>query len=162
MFDADELKWLGETPRMATYRSGANGHSAAQIGLAAALIRGRDNTSTARTVAPAKPKASTSKPQDRVQIVAEAVANDPALKGKAGSAINFLADPAYSGVTGQGIVKLLRAGATTEAPTLAITTTSKPTATRKRSDALGGGNQPTAESKASWDRVYDRMFGAKA
>lgn len=62
-------------------------------------------------------KASTSQPQDRVKFVANAVATDPACKGKAATAIKMLADPDYANVSASGIVKLLKAGASAEAPT---------------------------------------------
>lgn len=61
--------------------------------------------------ATAKPKASTSKPRDRVKVVAHAVANDPALKGKAALALDMLADDDCANVSANGIVKLLKAGA---------------------------------------------------
>ena len=117
MIDTDELKWLGEAPRMAAYRTGANGRSAAQIGLAAALLRTSGNAPAARAVAPAKPKASNNPARSRIQIVADAVANDPACKGKAQQALNMLADDAYAKVSGKGVVKLLKAGASADAPT---------------------------------------------
>lgn len=175
MFDADELKWLGETPRMATYRSGANGHSAAQIGLAAALIRGRDNTSTARTVAPAKPKASTSATGDRVKIVAEAVAKDSALKGKAGEAIAMLADPDLAGLTGAAVVKSLKAGVTASPPAPAASKAAASTRTAVPAPkaasaavwdkAIASMGQPpklaaTKASMTAWDSVIGRMKGA--
>lgn len=43
MIDAEELNWLGNTPLIAAYRSGANGRSAAQIGLSRALARAAQN-----------------------------------------------------------------------------------------------------------------------
>lgn len=93
---------------VAAYRVGANGRSAAEIGLARALARNaspvqtigaipaadltksmtaaqRGAVATAlakQGVAPAKPKASSSGTGDRVKIVAEALERDPALKGK--------------------------------------------------------------------------------
>lgn len=155
MIDADELKWLGETPRIAAYRSGANGRSAAEVGIAAALIRGRGNAPAARTVAPAKPKASTSQPRNRVQIVADAVQRDPALKGKAEAALYMLADADLAGLTGEAIVKSLKAGMSVTPP--AVATTTKPTTAPKRSDALGGGEKPTQASASAWAAVIDRM-----
>lgn len=173
--DTDELKWLGEAPLMAAYRVGHNGKSAAQIGLAAALARGagKPATSAVRTTATmtaaatAKPKASSALPRDRVKVVAQAVAKDPALKGKAGDAINFLADPALAGVTGEGVIKLLKAGATASPPAMA-TSAAKPAASPK-SDGLwdsaiaklnGAKPAPLNTSKAAsgaWDNVIARM-----
>lgn len=175
MIDSDELQWLGEPLHVAAYRKGANGQSAAAIGLAAALARGAGKpasnavrtTATTTAAATAKPKASTSKPQDRVKVVAHAVANDPLLKGKAGTAIDFLADPEFAGVTGEGVIKLLKAGATTSTPSQ-VTSTAKPVASPK-SDGLwdgaiaklnGAKPAPLNTSKAAsgaWDNVIARM-----
>lgn len=151
---------VGGSSRLAAYRAGRNGQSAAEIGMAAALARNNAplaaRTMPAVTTAKAKANATTTKPRDRVKVVADAVANDPGCKGKAKDALCFLADPAFAGVTGEGIVKLLKAGATAELPVLAATTT-KPTTTAKRSDALGGGQKPTKASASAWDNVIDRM-----
>ena len=84
--------------RLAAYRAGLNGQSAAEIGIAAALARATGNQAplaartvpTARTVATAKRNATTSATQDRVKIVAAAVERDPALAGKAGEAIDHV------------------------------------------------------------------------
>lgn len=152
---------VGGSSRLAAYRAGLNGKSAAEIGMAAALARNsgaRTSTPlaarTAPTVTTTKAKAATTATGDRVKIVAHAVANDPALAGKAGDAINFLADPAFAGVTGQGIVKLLKAGATASLPTAAAT---GPAPSPARSDALGGGDKPTQASARAWDSVISRM-----
>lgn len=152
MIDTDELKWLGEAPRMAAYRVGANGRSAAEIGLAAALIRDRGNAPATRNVAPAKPKAkaSTGQPRNRVQIVADAVQCDPALKGKAEAALYMLADADLAGLKGEAIVKSLKAGLTASPPSQATTAP-------KRSDALGGGQKPTQASASAWAKVIGEM-----
>lgn len=101
------------------------------------------NMPTARTVAAAKPKASTSKPPDRVKVVAEALERDPALKGKAQDALFMLADPDLSGLTGEAVIKSLKAGITVSPPKAATGTPAK----------------PTAQSKAVWGNVIARMNG---
>lgn len=154
MIDSDELQWLGEPLHVAAYRKGANGQSAAAIGLAAALARGAGKpatsavrtTATATTAGTVRPKASSALPLDRVKVVAQAVAKDPALKGKAGDAINFLADPALAGVTGEGVIKLLKAGATASPPSMA-TSVAKPAASPK--------------SNGLWDSAIAKLNGAK-
>lgn len=165
----------GGSSRLAAYRARLDGSTPAQAGLAAALARtdchpaplAARTVPTPRTVAPAKPKATTGITGDRVKIVANAVANDPALAGKAGDAINFLADPAFAGVTGQGIVKLLNAGATGTPPALASASNfTKPTSTATSPDVWAGAiarmGKPAAlgASKASmapWEKVIGRM-----
>lgn len=150
----------GNSSRLAAYRARLTGGTNAQAGLVAALTRNSAplaaRTMPTVTTAKAKANATTAKPRDRVKVVADAVANDPGCKGKAKDALCFLADPAFAGVTGEGIVKLLKAGATAELPVLAATTT-KPTTTAKRTDALGGGQKPTKASASAWANVIDRM-----
>lgn len=157
MIDAEELKWLGETPRIAAYRVGANGHSAAQIGLAAALVRGRGNASNARTVAPAMPQASTSKPRDRVKVVADAVANDPGCKGKAAIAIKMLADPDCANVSGSGIVKMIKSGASADAPTPQGAPHKTSAFAKASAPARASAPAPKAASTALWDKAISSM-----
>jgi hypothetical protein len=143
--------------------------------LAVALARAGGNTAplaarnmpTARTVTSTKPKASTSKPKDRVQIVGNAVLTDPALKGKAQDAIFMLADPAFANVTAGGILKMLKAGATGTPPALASASTSaKSASAAKGGDVWGSAiarmGKPAAlsaakASMAPWDKVIGRM-----
>lgn len=175
MIDDEELKWIGQPLIKNAYYQGANGQSAAAIGLAAALARGAGKpassavrtTATATTAGTVRPKAYSALPLDRVKVVAQAVAKDPALKGKAGDAINFLADPAFAGVTGEGVIKLLKAGATASPPAMA-TSAAKPAASPK-SDGLwdsaiaklnGAKPAPLNTSKAAsgaWDSVIAKM-----
>jgi len=157
--------------RLAAYRAGLNGQSAAEIGIAAALARATGNQAplaartvpTARTVATAKRNATTSATQDRVKIVAAAVERDPALAGKAGEAIAMLADPELAGLTGAAVVKSLKAGVTVSPPAPAASKASTPAIatvkTTKRSDALGGGDKPTTASSNAWANVIARMNG---
>lgn len=151
---------VGRSSRLAAYRARLTGGTNAQAGLAAALTRNSASlaarTMPAVTTAKAKANATNAKPHDRVKVVAHALETDPALKGKAEAALCFLADPAFAGVTGQGVIKLLKAGATTEPPKLATTTT-KATTAPKRSDALGGGHKPTKASTSAWAKVIGEM-----
>lgn len=177
MIDAEELKWLGETPRIAAYRVGANGRSAAEIGLARALARnaspvqtigaipaadltksmtaaqrGAVATALARQgVAPAKPKASTSQPHDRVKFVAAALERDPALKGKHGDALAMLADPDFAGLTGAAVVKSLKAGITVSRP---VSVASKANASHP---ARAAAPAPKDASIAMWDKAIANM-----
>lgn len=152
---------VGGSSRLAAYRARLTGGTNAQAGLVAALTRNSAplaaRTMPTVTTAKAKANATNAKPRDRVKVVADAVANDPGCRGKAEDALCFLADPAFAGVTGEGIVKLLKAGATAELPVMAATTTIKATTTPKRSDALGGGQKPTKASASAWDNVIRRM-----
>lgn len=146
------------------------GHS---LRLAVALARAGSNDTpapltarnmpTARTVVmeTANPKASTSKPRDRVKVVAHAVANDPALQSKAGDAINLLADSEYEGVTGEGIVKLLKAGAT-HAPDW-FDLAAKAAKTSAPAKAAAARTNPTANPKSNglWDNAIAKLNGAK-
>ena len=175
MIDADELKWLGEPLHVAAYRKGANGQSAAAIGLAAALARGAGKPAsstvrtTATTTATAKPKASTNPARSRIQIVADAVANDPACKGKAALAIQMLASDDYASVTGTGIVTLLRAGAS--APTAQNVADARDKAMRAEMHAAinstgnsaispdGGGSG--SQARDPWASTIARMNGTK-
>lgn len=96
----------------------AGGVTAAALGMAAALERNRRKAAAsphmaqqqAKTVpAPAKATAPTfTGPNGRVEALAHAVANDPACKGKAQSALALLADDDLSKVTPAGMVKLLQ------------------------------------------------------
>ena len=54
-----------------------------------------------------KPKKGAEASTDRVKAVADAVANDPACKGKAELALSMLADDDFAGLSASGIVKLL-------------------------------------------------------
>lgn len=106
----------GISSRLAAHRAGAVG---AANGLAAALARISEKPvapsirtgATTQAAATTRPKASTNSVQSRIQIVAHALANDPALKGKAALALDMLADDDCANVSANGIVKLLKAGA---------------------------------------------------
>lgn len=167
---------IGGSSRLAAYRAGLNGKSAASIGLANALARasGKPEPLAARTVPTSrnamatKPKASTA-PHDRVKFVAHAVATDPACKGKAALAIQMLADPDYANVSGAGVVKLLKAGATATVPTAKDAAAARDKAQRQVMRAAiietgnsgiapeGGSGAKSANSGGSWSRVIADM-----
>lgn len=179
---AAEAKSLGIRPgrggslRLQVHQARNAGTTPKAEGLARATAEGTMPTANQRGAVatalakegtvPAKPKA-TSATGDRVKIVAAAVEKDPALKGKAGDAINFLADPAFADVTGQGVVKLLKAGATGTSPAPASASTpANPTGTATNSDVWGSaiarmGKPPRlAAANASatvWGNVIGRM-----
>jgi hypothetical protein len=163
--------------RLAAYRARLNGATGAEAGLSAALARverspvqATARTTTARattTSTTAKAKASTGT-HDRVKFVAHAVETDPALQGKAGLAIQMLADPDYAGVSGSGVVKLLKAGATATAPTAQDVATARDQAMRSEMrKAIGstgnsnvspdGGSAKSANGGGSWSRVIADM-----
>lgn len=186
--------------RLAAYQAQKAGYGSAAEGLARALAR---NASPVQTIAaipaadltksitatqrgavattlpkqgvvPANPKA-TSATGDRVKIVAEAVAKDSALKGKAGDAIAMLADPDLAGLTGAAVVKSLKAGVTASPPApaaskaAASTRTAVPApkaaSTAVWDKAIAGMGKPpklaaTKASMTAWDNVIGRMKGA--
>jgi hypothetical protein len=121
---------------------------------------------TTATIATAKASTGT---HDRVKFVANAVATDPALKGKAGAAITMLADPDYASVNGAGIVKLLKAGATATVPTAKDAAAARDKAQRQVMRAAiietgnsgiapdGGRGARSADDSGSWSRVIADM-----
>lgn len=101
-----------------TPRTPAGGLTAAALGLAAALERGRQQAAAkaaaaqpkaAATLAPAK--ASTpafTGSRARAKALAWAVKNDPLCRGKAQAALALLADDDLNSATPAGLVKLLQ------------------------------------------------------
>lgn len=56
---------------------------------------------------PGKKPMASAEPEDRVKVVAAAVATDAACKGKAALALSMLADDDYAGLSGAAMVKLI-------------------------------------------------------
>lgn len=148
---------VGGSSRLAAYRARLNGHSAAQIGIAAALARNNSplaaRTVPTSTTAKTKANATTTKPRDRVKVVADAVANDPGCKGKAAIAIKMLADPDYANVSGSGIVKMIKAGASADAPTPQGAPHKTSVPAKASAPARASAPAPKAASTAVWDKA---------
>ncbi len=125
----------------------------------------------------AAPDASaTAMGNDRLPYIANALANDPACKGKDALALAMLADDDYANVNASGLVKLLgKTPATTSASADADADDKSDAAARAvMLDAInetgnsdinaneGGKPSTAANSTALWDRVIAKMPGSKA
>lgn len=156
---------IGERPgnslRLAVHRARADLPEGVQAALqrsdAKEARRNGGNTSARASGLAAAAKASTSQPQDRVKFVANAVATDPACKGKAAIAIKMLADPDYANVSGSGIVKMIKAGASADTPSPhgAPHKTSAPA--KASAPARASALAPKAASTAVWDKAIASM-----
>lgn len=133
-------------------------HRAAALGYATVdgkLVPQAEAAGAARAALPVKPQAS-AKPRSRVQIVADAVANDPACRGKATAALALLADDNLAAVPGRGLVKILAGmpageGAAMLAATNRINAAHASTAPRAM--------RPSRASATVWDRAIARNAG---
>lgn len=113
---------------------------------------------------------------DRLPFVANALANDPACKGKDALAMAMLADADYANVNASGLVKLLgKTPATTTASAAADADDKSEAAARATMLAAieetgnsdinanaGGKPSGAANSDALWDRAIAKMPGSKA
>lgn len=98
--------------------------------------------------------------RSKLQIVADAVANDPECHGKAGLALAMLADDDYAAISGAGIVKMLRRapGATAqvtdpEAAQRAGMRAALALSSNSRIEPNGGSGARADDAAATWDRA---------
>lgn len=148
----------------------AGGVTAAALGMAAALERNRSkaasNPSAAQFAAkvsriPAKATAPTfTGPNGRVEALAHAVANDPACKGKAQSALALLADDDLSKVTPAGMVKLLQRAPINMALPAAATPRDGWARARQHVEYMRGqGEAPPRllNDQHGWDKIHAKL-----
>ena len=142
-----------QTPskRLAAHRAAALGYATVE----GRLVPQAEAAAAARAALPITPQAS-AKPRSRIQVVADAVANDPACKGKATAALALLADDSLATVPGRGLVKILTAmpdgeGAAMLAATVRINAARASTSPRAM--------RPSKASATVWDRAIARNAG---
>lgn len=148
----------------------AGGITAAALGMAAALERRRRMAAASATEAqpqartapkPAKANAPTyTGPNGRVEALAHAVANDPACKGKAQSALALLADDDLTQVTPAGMVKLLRrAPANMALPAAATPRDGWARARQHVEYTRGQGEAPPRllNDQHGWDKIHAKL-----
>lgn len=142
-----------QTPskRLAAHRAAAMGYATIE----GRLVPQEQAAAAARAALPITPQAS-AKPRSRIQVVADAVANDPACKGKAVAALALLADDALAAVPGRGLVKILAGMPKGEGAAMLAAT--------NRTNAAHASTAPRTmrPSKASatvWDRAIARNAG---
>lgn len=109
----------------------------------------------ARAALPVKPQAA-AKPRTRIQVLADAVAQDPACKGKAAGTLALLADDSLASVSGRGLVKIL-AAMPEGAGGAVLAETNRNNAAQPR--ATRPAMRPSKASAAVWDRAIARNAG---
>lgn len=104
---------------------------------------------------------------NRIKAVAAAVETDPACKGKAGLALQMLADDDYAGLSASGIVKLLGkqnvaepacAGADAEAAARAEMRAAIAQTGNSNIDSTATDSTAKADAGSLWGGVYARTF----
>lgn len=99
---------------------------------------------------------------DRVKIVAAAVANDDACKGKAALALAMLADDDYAGLNGAAMVKIIAktpsdsasaASADVEEAARAEMRAALSETANSNIDASGAGTSPVSNAQSIWDKA---------
>lgn len=137
-----------QTPskRLAAHRAAALGYATVE----GRLVPQAEAAAAARAALPITPQAS-AKPRSRIQVVADAVANDPACKGKATAALALLADDSLASVPGRGLVKILAGMPKGEGAAMLSATVRTSTAPRTM--------RPSKASATVWDRAIARNAG---
>lgn len=133
-------------------------HRAAALGFATVdgkLVPQAEAAGAARAAMHVKPQAS-AKPRSRIQIVADAVANDPACRGKATAALALLADDSLAAVPGRGLVKIL-AGMTKAEGSAMLAATNRTNAAH--ASTAPRTMRPSKASATVWDRAIARNAG---
>ena len=133
-------------------------HRAAALGYATVdgeLVPHAQAPAATSAALPVKPQAA-AKPRSRIQVLADAVANDPACKGKALGALALLSDDSLASVSGRGLAKIL--GAMPEgAGGAMLAATNRTNAAQPR--ATQPAMRPSKASAAVWDRAIARNAG---
>jgi hypothetical protein len=115
--------------------------------------------------AAAAPLSTNASVHERVKAVAAAVATDETCKGKAGLALDLLADDEFAGLSASGIIKMLGKGSASEAeadPEAGARAEMKSALASQNNsgiEANGGTKQADqAGTAAVWDKAIARVF----